>query len=106
VSAPPAAGDDNASPLFPPAFFQLLQTGRPMLLIFGGTDRLGFEFEEKFVARYPERLSQFRNGYQAHTIPQANHVLSFAAWQDEMVSVSAAWLRTHFAADLQSFDTE
>ena len=100
-AAPPPAADDNASPLFPPAFFQLLNSKQPMLLIFGGTDRLGFEFEEKFVARYRDRLAQFGDRYQAYTIAQANHVLSFREWQDEMVSVSAAWLRAHFAAELR-----
>lgn len=97
--ATPAAtvpADDNASPLFPPAFFQLLGGRQPMLLIFGGTDRLGFEFEEKFVGRHLERLEQLRSGYEVHTIAHANHVLSFREWQDEMVAVSAAWLARHF----------
>jgi len=93
--------DDNASPLFPPAFFHLLQARQPMLLIFGGTDRLGFEFEEKFVARHRQRLQPLACGYQAHTIEYANHVLSFGEWQDEMIEVSAAWLDRHFGADLQ-----
>lgn len=92
--------DDNASPLFPAAFFHLLQSRQPMLLIFGGSDRLGFEFEEKFVARYRDRLAPLRDRYQTHTIAHANHVMSFREWQDEMVSVSDAWLQRHFAADL------
>ena len=104
--APPAAADDNASPLFPPAFFQLLNQKQPMLLIFGGTDRLGFEFEEKFVARHRDRLARCQGGYAAHTIAQANHVLSFAEWQREMVEVSAGWLRQHFAADLRPLAKE
>ena len=100
--APPAAPpeDDNASPLFPPAFFKVLGERRPMLLIFGGSDRLGWEFDEKFVARHRERLAGASNGYQIHTIAEANHVLSFGPWQDEMVEVSTAWLRRHFGQDL------
>ncbi len=102
--APPATPsavpeDDNASPLFPPAFFQMLQSRRPMLLIFGGSDRLGWEFDEKFIKRHQSRLSSLPAVYQVHTIEQANHVLSFGPWQDEMLRVSAAWLATHFATD-------
>jgi hypothetical protein len=91
--------DDNASPLFPPAFFSMLRSSRRMLLIFGGSDRLEWEFEEKFVARHREQLAQFQGGYDVHTIPQANHVLSFRPWQDEMVSVSRNWLKQHFALE-------
>lgn len=101
----PAVGlpaNDNASPLFPPAFFEMLGTKRPMLLIFGGSDRLKWEFEEKFVARHTARLSDLPAGYQVHTIHQANHVLSFGPWQHEMLAVSKAWLQTHFAPDLTS----
>jgi hypothetical protein len=32
----PPPEDDNANPLFPPAFFQMLASHRPMLLVFGG----------------------------------------------------------------------
>lgn len=101
--APPAnvvPADDNASPLFPSAFFEMTTTGRPMLLVFGGSDRLGWEFDEKFVKRHQARLAAVADRYQVHTIPHANHVLSFGEWQDEMVEVSADWLRQHFAADL------
>lgn len=94
-----AAPADNASPLFPPAFFNMLTRSRPMLLIFGGSDRLGWEFEEKFVARYTERLAPLQNAYAAHIIAQANHVLSFREWQDEMVALSRAWLKQHFALE-------
>lgn len=97
-AAPPA--DDNTSPLFPPAFFKMLDTNRPMLFIFGGSDRLAWEFEEKVVARYRTRLAQYSHGFVQHTIANANHVLSFTAWQDEMVAVSRQWFVDHFASEL------
>lgn len=96
---PPAAAPletDNASPLFPPAFFEMLRTQRPMLLVFGGSDRLHFEFEEKFVARHRERLSAWPAAYELHVVDKANHVLSYDAWQWEMLSVSQRWLDRHF----------
>jgi hypothetical protein len=88
---------DNASPLFPPAFFKMLSSKRPMLLVFGGSDRLQWEFEEKFIARHSARLSEAPQGaYQVHVIEQANHVLSFDHWQREMLDVSTRWLEAHF----------
>jgi pimeloyl-ACP methyl ester carboxylesterase len=90
---------DNANPLFPPAFFHMLQTGRPMLLVFGGSDRLHFEFEEKFLARHGDRLSTLPRLYDVHVIDKANHVLSLDAWQRELLTVSTRWLRTHFSVE-------
>lgn len=98
---PPAAapaGDDNANPLFPPAFFKMLATRRPMLLIFGGADRLHYEYQEKFVLRHRDRLAQMPALVDVHVVESANHVLSMAEWQREMLDVSRRWLRAHFAA--------
>lgn len=89
--------NDNANPLFPPAFFNMTGSKRPMLLVFGGSDRLQWEFEEKFVARYRDRLAQVPDAYDVHVIKDANHVLSLREWQNEMLEVSARWLRRHFA---------
>lgn len=95
------ATDDNASPLFPPAFFHMAASRRPMLLVFGASDRLHFEFEEKFVARHRERLAALPDAYTLHTIPHANHVLSFREWQQAMIDATAQWLQAHFAADIR-----
>jgi hypothetical protein len=99
-AAPPAEAD-NANPLFPPAFFTMLESKRPMLLIFGGSDRLHWEFEEKFVARHSLKLSALPKTYQVHVIPRANHVLTFDDWQREMVDVSRRWLLEHFGSDVK-----
>jgi hypothetical protein len=103
VAAPaavPPAESDNANPLFPPAFFRMLDTARPMLLVFGGTDRLQFEFEEKFVARHRERLERGPHVYDVHSVKDANHVLSTRAWQADMLDAATRWLRRHFAREL------
>ena len=102
--APPAVPppeDDNANPLFPPAFFNMISTGRPMLLVFGGGDRLRWEYEEKFVARHRERLGSMPKLVEEHVVELANHVLSLREWQDEMLAVSNRWLQRHFGADLR-----
>lgn len=99
-AAPPP--NDNANPLFPPAFFTMAEAQRPMLYIFGGSDRLQWEFEEKFVARYRTRLAAAPDSYDVHVIKDANHVLSLRQWQNEMLDVSASWLTRRFASDVKA----
>ncbi len=98
VSPPPES--DNANPLFPPAFFKMLSTHRPMLLVFGGADRLHFEYQEKFLDRHGQRLKSMPELVEVHVIEAANHVLSLTQWQRELLDVSERWLRTHFNRDL------
>lgn len=96
AEAPPPE-QDNANPLFPPAFFKMLTTRRPMLLIFGGSDRLRWEFDEKFVARHRAKLDTSPGGYEVHIVKDANHVLSLREWQDDMLACSTRWVTEHFA---------
>jgi hypothetical protein len=93
--------NDNANPLFPPAFFTMAQRQRPMLYVFGGSDRLQWEFEEKFVARHRSRLAAVPDSYDVHVIKDANHVLSLRHWQNEMLDVAAGWMAKRFAGDLR-----
>lgn len=90
------AEPDNANPRFPPAFFRMLESQRSILLIFSGADRLYAEFQEKFVARYRERLQSFAGRYALHVVPNANHVLSSREWEQEMLDVSTRWLAQNY----------
>jgi hypothetical protein len=101
VAETPPPEQDNANPLFPPAFFKMLASKRPMLLVFGGTDRLQWEFEEKFVARHREKLAALPPLYDVHIVKDANHVLSWREWQNEMLEVSTRWLQKHFPVDVR-----
>lgn len=101
AAAPPPA-EDNANPLVPPAVFTMLGSRRPLLLVFGGSDRLQWEYEEKFAARHRDRMAALPALCDVHVVPFANHVLSMAEWQQEMLDVSQRWLSTHFAADLRA----
>lgn len=88
--------DDNANPLFPPAFFEMTSSGRPLLLIFSGADRLNWEFQEKFIPRYGEQLKTAKDMYDVHIIPNANHILSFREWEKDMLDVARNWLGRKF----------
>lgn len=96
ASAATSAPGDNSNPLFPPAFFAMADAHRPMLLVFGGADRLQWEFEEKFVARHRDRVSACRADVDVHVIAQANHTLTFPVWQDEMLATLRAWIGARF----------
>lgn len=83
---------DNTNPRFAPAFFAMLESGRPMLHIFSGTDRLAAEFKEKFQERYSERLARYRDRVDIHVIDKANHILAHPDWFNEMLALSRDWL--------------
>ena len=93
----PHEPDDNTNPLFAPAFFDMVDNGRKILFIFSGSDRLDWEYEEKFVRRYAERLKECEAHFTVTTIPDANHILSMSEWQQVMLNHSTDWLNRHFS---------
>lgn len=92
ASATPAAANDNTNPLFAPALLGMLSTSRSVCLIFAGTDRLLYKFQEKFLGRHRETMARHAALFQMHVTPQANHIFSDAAWQDDMLDQCTRWL--------------
>ena len=62
-----------------------------MLLVFSGTDRIYWEFEEKFAKRYGNLLDTYQDRIDLHVIEGANHILSFEEWQRELFRVYETW---------------
>jgi len=93
----PVESDDNTNPLFAPAFFDMVDSGRKIRFIFSGSDRLDWEYEEKFVSRHSEQLKQCAEHFEISVIPEANHILSMSEWQQVMLDQSADWLNKHFS---------
>lgn len=89
---------DNINPLFAPAFRAVAESRRPMLLVFGGNDRLQFEFSEKFEARNSDWIEARQPPYVVKLIPDANHVLSDGPWVKAMLDFADPWLRDHCPA--------
>jgi hypothetical protein len=85
--------DDNTNPKFAPAFLSMLETSRPMLHIFSGTDRLAWEFDEKFAQKHQSQLEQYRSLLEIHTIAKANHILGHPEWFNQMLDISGQWLK-------------
>ena len=93
--------DTNLNPHFPGAFMKFAGD-RKILLIFSGSDRLYWEFEEKFIANYHEVIAPFRANFEIHIIKDANHIFSFTEWQSEMLNISTNWLKlNHLQANLR-----
>jgi uncharacterized protein len=93
--APAAAAIEqrgNANPLFPRAYFNFLRRGGRALMIFSERDRLQSEYEEKFVQPFSAQLQQHLPQIEQHVIANANHVLSFREWQQEMLKLARGWL--------------
>lgn len=88
----------NANPLFPPAFFEVTRDEGKVLLIFSQSDRLLWDFEEKFAQPYESELAEVGDAYELHVVENANHVFSFREWEQEMLDVSCTWLQSHFPA--------
>jgi pimeloyl-ACP methyl ester carboxylesterase len=94
-SAPPPA--DNANPRFAPAFRRLIESARPMLLIFSGNDRLHDEFQEKFEARNPDLAAHRDRLYKTVLIPKANHILSDQASVAALLDHAERWLTVRYS---------
>lgn len=88
-----SAPGDNTNPKFAPAFFAMAESRRPQLHVFSGSDRLAFEFQEKFVDRHTQRLAAVQAHYEVHTIDKANHILAHPAWFSEMLDITGRWLQ-------------
>jgi len=63
-----------------------------MLLIFSSTDRLQWDFEEKFLDRFRAELAPLNAYFEVRSISSANHTLSDAAWVREMLDITEDWL--------------
>jgi hypothetical protein len=91
-ASPPA---DNTNPLFAPAFRTFLHTSRKALLVFGESDRLYAEFEAKFMSRHATALAPYASSYEVHVTKQANHIFSFAEWQQDALERCCQFLKQH-----------
>jgi uncharacterized protein len=92
AQAEPPAPTDNTNPRFAPAFLRLLAASRPILLVFGGADRLRWEFDEKFATRHRAAIDAQPGRYELVVTPDANHIFSLGEWQRHMLEHAATWL--------------
>lgn len=92
ATAPQAEGQSNANPYFPTALEQTLTNGCPVLLMFSESDRLQWEFQEKFADSHGSLLQKHARLIDIRLLKEANHVLTFAEWQRDMIDTTMGWL--------------
>lgn len=95
---------DNFNPLVPGAFEAMTST-RPVLIIFGGADRLHAIYEERFARRFGEMLEQHSRNIEVRVIAQSNHVFSLPEWEHAMLHHVRMWLRRHRAVIFETTTT-
>jgi pimeloyl-ACP methyl ester carboxylesterase len=86
---------DNTNPYFADNFFKFAG-GKKMLNIFSEADRLYWEYDEKFINRYPDRIKHLSNNVETHVVKNANHIFSFKEWQNNMLQLSEDWILKYF----------
>lgn len=101
-TAPP---DDNTNPYFRPSLLRMIETGRPVMLIYSEADRLFWEFREKFVDRYGFDTAEHAGVLDVSIVKEANHVFTFKEWQLDMLARGGAWLEARFPGPAASRDT-
>lgn len=106
VPPPASPPPPNFNPKFAPAFFGLLRSGRPALLIFSERDRLRWDYEEHFAQPWERALAPYQALISKVMIPNANHILGDPAWVAEAGRHTGAWLDRCFSVPCVAQSTQ
>jgi hypothetical protein len=107
VQVPPAAGTDqqadaapadNLNPFFPPAFFDFMNGSRKLFLIFGGSDRLYWDYLEKFYQPRKTRIDALQDSMDFQVIEGARHVYEEKAQHETLVRLVTDWISRKYGA--------
>lgn len=82
---------DNFNHYFPKLFHQFAKQNK-IMLIFSETDRLYWEFEEKYLNNYNSEYTSISKNVTLEVVSEANHIFTFKEWQQEMLALSEGWL--------------
>ncbi|MBT2970603.1 MAG: hypothetical protein KME56_12890 [Candidatus Thiodiazotropha sp. (ex Ctena orbiculata)] len=90
------SADSNLNPLFEPAFMYWIEKSKNMLLIFSGSDRLTWEYNEKFAIPNQDKLAAINGRFEVRVVDEANHIFSYKSWYEEMMKLSLQWLKNDY----------
>jgi len=97
ASAPAATVEaDNVNPFFPPAFSSWLDSSRKMYLIFGETDRLYWDFDEKFYRPRQQDIDRRQNRFELHLVKEARHVFEERGQQEDLMHAVVSWMQREY----------
>jgi hypothetical protein len=92
-AGPPQELAADLNPHLRPAMFDLLESGRTALLLFGEQDPRRWDFEEKFLEPLSASLAPYRRQVTYAVIPGANHILGTPAAVAEANRLTRDWLK-------------
>ena len=95
VTTPDAS---NLNSYFPPAFFSMLNRSKKVFLIFGETDRLYWDFDEKFYQRYKSDIDRYAPYLKLHIVKDARHIFEERAHQEDLFSAIVAWVEAEYGS--------
>jgi uncharacterized protein len=87
---------DNLNPLFHSSFKEFAKN-RKVLLVFGESDKLLWDYQEKYLVRFQSSYEKLKKNIEMKIVPDANHILSFQEWTHAMLEYSANWLENNFS---------
>jgi len=90
------AAEDDVNPFFPPAFFDMLGASRKMFLIFGQTDRLYWDFDEKFYQRRKPEIERHGNRFEMYLVSEARHIFEMRDQQEDLMRTVVSWVEREY----------
>jgi predicted alpha/beta-hydrolase family hydrolase len=89
---------DNLNPFFPPAFFDFMNGTRRLFLVFGGNDRLYWDYLEKFYQPRKSRIDALRDKLDLQVIDGARHVYEEKEQHEKLLQIVVGWISQKYGA--------
>ena len=83
---------DNLNPFFPPAFFEFLKGSRRLFLVFGGNDRLYWDYLEKFYQPRKDQIDALHSVLDLQVIEGARHIYEEQEQYEMLLRVVVDWI--------------
>ena len=88
----------NVNSYFAPAFLKMLNSSKKLFLIFGETDRLYWEFDEKFYQRQKSKIDCFRGSFELYLVKDARHIFEERKQQEDLIHTIGAWVEREYGS--------
>lgn len=98
AATPSADENGNLNSFFPQAFFQMLNGPKKLFLLFGETDRLYWDFDEKFYQRYKQKIVASGGHLELQLIKDARHIFEEREHQAQLFHHIVAWVEREYGS--------
>lgn len=97
-----AAPTGNLNPFFPPAFFEFLKGSRRLFLVFGGNDRLYWDYLEKFYQPRKSQIDALHSVLDLQVIEGARHVYEEREQHETLLRIVVDWISKELGGSRQA----